>query len=97
MKRKASEVNFEKMSLCIGVSDLFKKKGRFDLSVKYDLLVKDKLHLDFKQLVKLTMDFTLENDVELIDAQTDTTKSEKDSKTSECIDWYDTVMKRLRD
>ena len=97
MKKKTNEVNFETMSLCIGVSDLFKKKGRFDLSVKYDLLVKDKLHLDYKQLAKLTMAFTLENDIELIDAQRETTKSEKDSKTSLCIDWYDMVMKKLRD
>lgn len=97
MKKRASEVNFETLKLCIGISDLFRRLGRLDLSIKYDLLVKDKLHLDFNDVAKITLEFTLANDVKSIDAQIHTSIKEKDNQVNECIDWYDIVMKKLRD
>ena len=63
----------------------------------FALRFKDKLHLNFNKVAKLTMEFTLSNDVKLIDAQKDTSELEKYNQVNECIDWYDIVMKKLRD
>jgi hypothetical protein len=95
MKKKASKVNFETLKFCIGLSDLLKQLGRLDLSIKYDLLVRDKLHFNYNQISKLTMDFAFEYDVKLIDAQNDTSEKEKDNQINECLDWYSLVMKSI--